>query len=283
MLKRYKILFILNLHLKFYCDGLILEFLNTIIQEWHVVISMAIRSRFIGLAAVFAAMTTAATIMIQVYIPATQGYFNFGEVMVYISALLLGPRLGFITCGFGSALADVITGFHMYAPGTFIIKGTEGFIVGYLSRYLRNKVRKSRSGFTIAIPILLFLMTLIVGSFLYVGLVEVTLGYGSFSNVVAFSMDIRYWAAISIAVLLVFIWLTCASRNRVTASLSALSCLTGGLAMVTGYLLYEYFVLSFGTAALIEVPYNIGQMIIGVIVAVPISMRLEEKIRSLVP
>ena len=53
--------------------------------------------------------------------------------------------------------------------------------------------------------------------------------------------------------------------------------------MVTGYLLYEYFVLSFGTAALIEVPYNIGQMIIGVIVAVPISMRLEEKIRSLVP
>jgi uncharacterized membrane protein len=47
--------------------------------------------------------------------------------------------------------------------------------------------------------------------------------------------------------------------------------LAGGLEMVTGYFLYEQFVLGYPFAvALAEVPLNLGQMIVGLIIAVPI-------------
>ena len=50
-----------------------------------------------------------------------------------------------------------------------------------------------------------------------------------------------------------------------------LAVLAGGLEMVTGYFLYEQFVLGYPiAAALAEVPLNLGQMVVGLIIAVPI-------------
>ena len=44
----------------------------------------------------------------------------------------------------------------------------------------------------------------------------------------------------------------------------------GGLEMVAGYFLYEQFVLGYAfAAALAEVPLNISQMLVGLIVASP--------------
>ena len=48
-----------------------------------------------------------------------------------------------------------------------------------------------------------------------------------------------------------------------------LSVFAGGLEMVFGYFLYEFFVLV-GPGAIAEVPVNIGQMSIGLIVAIPV-------------
>ena len=42
-------------------------------------------------AVVFAAFVTVATIIFAVSIPATSGYFNIGETMIYVAALLFGP------------------------------------------------------------------------------------------------------------------------------------------------------------------------------------------------
>lgn len=61
--------------------------------------------------------------------------------MIFISALLLGPKAGLVAGGLGSALADLLLGFAFWAPWTLIIKGIEGFIVGSIghSSFLQHK------------------------------------------------------------------------------------------------------------------------------------------------
>ena len=45
--------------------------------------------------------------------------------------LLLGAVLGFLAAGLGSALADLFSGYVVYAPVTFVIKGLMAFIAFY--------------------------------------------------------------------------------------------------------------------------------------------------------
>jgi len=52
---------------------------------------------------------------------------------------------------------------------------------------------------------------------------------------------------------------------------AAISVVVGGLEMVAGYFIYEQLFLGYSLpVALVEVPFNIVQMIVGLIVAVPI-------------
>lgn len=52
---------------------------------------------------------------------------------------------------------------------------------------------------------------------------------------------------------------------------ASIAVIVGGLEMVTGYFLYEQFVIGYPfVVALAEVPFNIVQMLIGLIVAIPI-------------
>ena len=70
--------------------------------------------------AVFAALTCVCTF---ISIPLPIGYFNLGDTMVLTGAWCLGPTFGFISAALGSALADVLMGYTLYAPATAIIKG----------------------------------------------------------------------------------------------------------------------------------------------------------------
>ena len=77
--------------------------------------------RQLTLAALLAAFTTVATLLIQIPTP-TKGYLNLGDCFVNISAWLLGGVYGTAAAGIGSALADVISGYFVYAPVTLVIK-----------------------------------------------------------------------------------------------------------------------------------------------------------------
>ena len=44
--------------------------------------------------AIFTALVCVVTIMFSAYVPATEGFFNIGESMVFLSALLFGPYVG---------------------------------------------------------------------------------------------------------------------------------------------------------------------------------------------
>jgi len=58
-----------------------------------------------------------------------------------------------------------------------------------------------------------------------------------------------------------------------------LAVMAGGAEMVAGYFLYEYFVLGIGFASLAEVPFNVGQVMVGLLVALPVA----RSVRRLVP
>ena len=87
-----------------------------------------------ALLAVLTALTTAATIIIAIPFPTSTGFLNFGDALVMLSGLLLGPLGGFFAGGVGSAMGDVALGYMHFAPITFVVKGCEGMIVGFASR-----------------------------------------------------------------------------------------------------------------------------------------------------
>ncbi|XHH07513.1 MAG: ECF transporter S component [Candidatus Bathyarchaeia archaeon] len=150
----------------------------------------------IAAAATFAALVAVATLTFVIPIPATSGYFNLGDTIIYIAALLFGPFVGLIA-GAGASIADILVA-PQFALGTFTIKAIEGFLVGYLTKQFNKKIKSLTVSATLAI-------------------------------------------------------------------------LIAGFEMVTGYFLYEIFVLGYPTAlAFAEVPFNVIQMLVGLIIAIPV-------------
>lgn len=85
----------------------------------------------ISLYAMMAALVCVGTLLFRIPNP-MGGYFNVGDVMIFISALTFGPAVGGIAGGIGSSLADVI-GFPVFVIPTLCIKGIEGFLAGLIT------------------------------------------------------------------------------------------------------------------------------------------------------
>lgn len=88
--------------------------------------------------AMFAALACAATMVIQIPSPMS-GYVNPGDCVVLLGAYLLGPVYGAAAGGIGSMLADLISGYVIYVPGTLVIKAAMGFAAGALFTKIHNK------------------------------------------------------------------------------------------------------------------------------------------------
>ena len=76
----------------------------------------------IVIAAMLAALTCVATMIIKIPSP-FKGYLNLGDCVVLFAGWMLTPGYGFLAAGLGSAMADIFSGYMMYAPATFVIKG----------------------------------------------------------------------------------------------------------------------------------------------------------------
>jgi uncharacterized membrane protein len=85
----------------------------------------------ISLVAIMSALVTVGTLIIRIPNP-MGGYFNVGDVMIFVAALTFNPFVGGIAGGLGSAMADVI-GFPVFAIPTLFIKGLEGFLAGLIA------------------------------------------------------------------------------------------------------------------------------------------------------
>ena len=95
------------------------------------------------LAALFAALSCVATMSIRIPTPGTSGYIHPGDAIVILSGVILGPVWGFLAGGIGSALSDLIGGYFIYVPITFVIKGLVALAAGLLYQKI-GKNQKSR-------------------------------------------------------------------------------------------------------------------------------------------
>ena len=85
----------------------------------------------ISLLAIMSALVSVGTLIVRIPNP-MGGYFNVGDVMIFVAALIFGPLIGGVAGGLGSAIADII-GFPGFAIPTLFIKGFEGLIAGLVT------------------------------------------------------------------------------------------------------------------------------------------------------
>ncbi len=222
-------------------------------------------------AAVFTAFVAAATMAFSLSIPVTSGYFNIGEIMVYTSALLMGPYVGAFAGGVGSMLSDLSLGFPSYAPGTLIIKGIEGFIVGYLStRVLVNLSRSAWRATSIALAAVVGGLSSWLGLYYLSGSYQLALGFpiGPQANF-TFGVPSFFWVGLGIVAFAAMLYVSFRANEKL--GWTVLAVLVGGSEMVLGYFLYESVVLQLGfVSAAGEVPFNITQAVVGLLVSVPL-------------
>jgi len=80
---------------------------------------------------VMSALVAVGTLIIRIPNP-MGGYFNVGDVMIFVAALTFNPIVGGFAGGVGSAISDAI-GFPLFVIPTLIIKGLEGFLAGLIT------------------------------------------------------------------------------------------------------------------------------------------------------
>lgn len=224
----------------------------------------------LAVAAVFTALVCAVTMIFSIYVPGTKGFFNVGESMVFLSALLFGSFVGAFAGGVGSMLADLLLGYPHYAPATLIIKACEGAVVGALKK--RNPKFSSRlhwKFFTLVLGAVAGFLLGWVGTVYYSGEVELTLGTGSFMLYV----PTAFWTFLAVIITVSIVALGFLADPEF--GWTVFSVITGGFIMVLGYFLYQLFLIgplfNIEVVAIVEIPVNIGQMIIGATIALPIA------------
>jgi uncharacterized membrane protein len=156
----------------------------------------------LSLAAVFTALVAVATLVIRIPVPATGGYINIGDALIFTAALSMGWLVGGVAGGVGSAIADMI-GYPVFAPLTLVVKGLQGLLVGYIAD--GKSVKR----------------------------------------------DVIAW-------------------------------LVGSLIMISGYFIGEAYIMQLGVAAaLVEVPGNMSQVVVGGLIGIPLSRLIRKRLQLL--
>lgn len=121
--------------------------------------------------ALFAALICVATMLVQIPIPATGGYANLGDGVILICAFLMHPAQAVIAAGLGSMLADVLTGYVVFAPGTLLIKAGVALIAALVYHGLSRRKPAIAKLPAMALAALLAECFMVLGYFFYEGVI----------------------------------------------------------------------------------------------------------------
>ncbi|RNB89501.1 ECF transporter S component [Brevibacillus fluminis] len=101
----------------------------------------ASKTKTLVINALFIAFTLAATMFINLRLPimGNGGLIHLGNVPLFIAAFVYGRKTGAIAGAFGMGLFDLISGWTTWAPFTFIIVGTMGYLAGLISEKVPGK------------------------------------------------------------------------------------------------------------------------------------------------
>jgi len=122
----------------------------------------------IVMAALMVALTCVTTMIIKIPSP-LKGYLNLGDGVVLLAGWMLSPTYGFLAAGLGSALADLFSGYLIYAPATFVIKGLMALLAFFGFRMFNKKLGNipSRILSGVAAEIIMVLGYFVFEGFLY--------------------------------------------------------------------------------------------------------------------
>ncbi len=113
----------------------------------------------------FVALVLAST-YIGVPTPASMGgYMHFGTLVMLAIAIKYGPKYGMLAGGIGMTLFDIFSPWAAWAPGTFVVRMSMGFVVGYIANDMKRGQGKNMIRNVIAIVVGAVIM--IGGYFLY--------------------------------------------------------------------------------------------------------------------
>jgi uncharacterized membrane protein len=214
------------------------------------------------------ALITAVTIVIAIPIPFTNGYVHPGDSMIFMAALILGRRRGAFAAGLGSALADVILGYFIWAPFTFVIKGVMAFLTGFIIEKCAEKPRN-----------LVFSCAFVAGLWFAfnAAAVGVTLYAAGAGGSITNAIELRtMWAALLVPAALILIAAVLRRKENIAVPPAHIVGMTGGgLFMVFGYYVAGGLIYGNFTAALLGMPANIAQFAGGFLIAALLSAALQ--------
>ena len=98
----------------------------------------------IVISSLFAALICVATMLIKIPSP-LKGYINLGDGIVLLAAWVLPLPYGIVAAGLGSALADLFSGYAVYAPATFIIKALMAVVAYSFYKFFAKKAKGALS------------------------------------------------------------------------------------------------------------------------------------------
>ncbi|MDO5417924.1 MAG: ECF transporter S component [Lachnospiraceae bacterium] len=89
--------------------------------------------------ALFAALCCVATMSIRIPTPGTSGYIHPGDAVVILCGVFLDPVSAFLAAGIGSCMADLLGGYFIYVPITFLIKGLTAYLGSRLFHHMTSQ------------------------------------------------------------------------------------------------------------------------------------------------
>ena len=124
------------------------------------------KTRKLVFTALFASLAFVATYVIVIPLPL--GYFNAGDIIAILSGWLLGPIYGAIAAAIGGALADLLSGYVLYAPATLCIKACVAILAYFLFNVLHKNIKNIL--LCLAISALVAECVMVLGYFLFDGI-----------------------------------------------------------------------------------------------------------------
>ena len=132
-------------------------------------------TRSITFSALFCALVF---VMTWIYVPAPSvGNVNLGDAAILLTAWMLGGPWAAVAAALGATLADLSSGFVIYAPATFLIKGCMVFALLGVERLASRLSAIARSALSALAAELVMVLGYFVYEFFALGLLLQTDGY----------------------------------------------------------------------------------------------------------
>jgi uncharacterized membrane protein len=93
------------------------------------------RTKDITISGLLIALVFIATKFINLRLPISinGGLIHLGNTMLFMAAIVFGKRKGALAGSIGMALFDMVSGWMIWAPFTFVVRGVMGYIIGSIS------------------------------------------------------------------------------------------------------------------------------------------------------